>query len=470
MRSSIRPIVVNGVSGLTGERLLPPLDPAQIARIARGDNPENQTLRWLKRVWRALTEPQLGLPFGVRPEEPREAGWGIVFHADDFGVLQDALSELLEHRRAQIGEERTHVFIYNTGEDWRGWLARHGEEPGTVRPHRVPYYLLLAGGPERLPFELEHMLSVERAVGRLSFDSMEDYRRYARSLIAHETGAGPPQERRVVFFAPRHDPATETSADLLAKPLEQELPDLAPGFASQRLWAEDATKEALREVFRPGPGSRTPALLFTASHGVAWPKGHPDQAACQGALLCQGGFGNSRSDHRFAASDLSDDARVHGLMTFHFACFGGGTPQRDSFTHRPGEQPLEIAERPFVAALPKRLLAHPQGGALAVIGHIDRAWGYSLVGWSGAAQIQPFRNTVAAMLAGVPVGHALQDFRQRFAALSIGLAEALRKDSFGVKVPPEELAELWLERNDAQSYTVLGDPAARLRVGAGEAS
>lgn len=467
-----RSILVNGVSGLTGERLLPPLDFARIAAIARGDIQDKQTLRWLKRFWKALTEEHLGPPFGVRLESPRQAGWGIVFHADESDKVQDALSGLIEHRRAQIGDERTHVFTYKTGENWREWLACHGAELGTVRPDQVPYYLLLAGGPERLPFELEHMLSVERAVGRLSFDTPADYRLYAESLISYENGAGITRSRQAVLFATRHpfDEATEMSADLLAKPLEKDLASLAPGFAARSLWAEDATKANLGEIFRPGTGCLPPAFLFTASHGVAWPKGHPDQAARQGALLCQGGFGNGHPKHYFAASDVPEDARVHGMVAFHFACFGAGTPQWDSFIHQPGEQPPEIAERPFIAALPKRLLAHSQGGALAVIGHIDRAWGYSLVGSSGTAQIQPFRNAVAAILAGLPVGHAVQDFRLRFAALSTGLSETLRKVGFGVKIPDEELAGLWLERNDAQSYTVIGDPAACIRVAALEAA
>lgn len=458
---------------MTGKRLLAPFDSAQIAAIARGDIRDERLLRWLKRVWKTLTEPQLGgPPVGIRLEKPDQAGWGIVFHAGESDAVKDALSGLIAQRRAQIGEERTHVFVYKTREDWRGWLARHGAEPGTVRPDQVPYYLLLAGDPERLPFEIEHMLSVERAVGRLSFDTPDGYRLYAESLIAYETGANVPQERQAVFFATRHpsDGATEMSADMLAKPLEKDLASLAPGFASRGLWAADATKANLGEIFLPGPGSHPPAFLFTASHGVGWPKGHPDQVARQGALLCQEGFENSHPDHCFAASDVPDDARVHGMVAFHFACFGAGTPHRDSFTHKPGEPPPEIAERPFVAALPKRLLSHPQGGALAVVGHIDRAWGYSLVGLSGTAQIQPFRNAMAAILTGVPVGHAVRDFRQRFAALSTGLGETLRNISFGVKVPDEELAELWLERNDAQSYTVIGDPAARLRVHALEAS
>jgi transposase-like protein len=79
--------------------------------------------------------------------------------------------------------------------------------------------------------------------------------------------------------------------------------------------------------------ARPPAMLFTASHGMAVPSGRPNQIANQGALLCQdwAGFGSVRAEHFLAASDVADDANVNGLVALLFACFGNGTPDADQF-------------------------------------------------------------------------------------------------------------------------------------------
>lgn len=151
------------------------------------------------------------------------------------------------------------------------------------------------------------------------------------------------------------------------------------------------------------------------------------------------------------------------MVAFLFACYGAGTPERDQFVHEPGMPPPQIADEPFVAALPKSLLAHPAGGALAVIGHIERAWGYSFTSTAGA-QLLPFQNALGQIMAGRPVGHAMKDFNEKYAALSTNLSDVLENVSFGKVVPDSELATLWTERNDAQNYAVIGDPAARLRA------
>jgi hypothetical protein len=205
---------------------------------------------------------------------------------------------------------------------------------------------------------------------------------------------------------------------------------------------------------------------------MVFPKGHARQSPSQGAPLCQDwpGFGNIAPGHYLSAADVPDDARVHGLVALCFACFAAGTPAVDQFLQDrtgAGTEPV-LADAPFMAALPQRLLAHPGGGALAVIGHIDRAWGFSIKPLGATAlgpQIQPFRDTLAYVMSGKPVGLATIDFSEKYQALATQLLMDLDPTSPGDKPSDEELALRWMERNDAQNYVLLGDPAVRLRVG-----
>jgi hypothetical protein len=480
---------LNGVDGVTGLPLAGTGRPARLPTL-REDGGERSLARWFGRRLAALGARHWGLPFDLDPLDLAQAGWAVVLHEAEPEPVRRALAPLIEHRLAALGPDRVRVLDYRDGESWREWLARHRVEPGSVLPHRVPYYLLLAGNPDRIPFDFQNLLAVEYAVGRLAFDRPEDYARYVASLIGYETAAAVPNCRQAVFFAPRHpdDPATAITADHLAAPLATGRTGVAAtpvtleviaterpgplgvagrqGFASRALLGAAATRANLADVLSPPPDEQPPALLFTASHGVGFPAGHAEQRAAQGALVCQdwAGWGAIRRADYFTADDLPDDARLHGLIAFHFACYSAGTPERDAFLHQPGSPPPVIAPQPFVARLPQRLLGHPRGGALAVVGHVERAWGYSAVGASGEPQRLPFENSLGALLQGWPVGHAVRDFRQRFAALSAALSERLERRGFGADLPEAELCQLWVERNDARNYAVLGDPAARLRV------
>ena len=123
---------------------------------------------------------------------------------------------------------------------------------------------------------------------------------------------------------------------------------------------------------------------------------------------------------------IGDDANVNGLIAFTFACFGAGTPDADQFLKDlsdAGEAP-PMAPSPFVAALPQRLLGHPNGSALAVIGHVDRAWGCSIkTPRVSEAQIGTFRNTIGNVLTGTPVGHAWWTVRRAFRGVVNGARE-----------------------------------------------
>jgi hypothetical protein len=330
------------------------------------------------------------LPFDMDPKKLDESGWGVVFHEETPQKVRDALETLMALRRTQAGG-RFKVLDYKKGEQARDWYARHGLAPGAIDPQIVPYYLLLIGPPDQIPFEFQYLLGVDYAIGRLSFDAPEDYERYARSTVAYESARSVPNGKEISYWGTRHlgDPATDLSASMLIDPLAngiagaagalKQAVNEAVGYGRKLRLGDDATKANLLETLH---GPKPPAMLFTASHGMALRSAQTGQAATQGALLCQDwpGFGNVRPEHFLAATDISDDANVNGVVALLFACFGAGTPDTDQFLmdlSQAGKAP-PLAPQPFVAALPRRLLAHPNGSALAVIGHIDRAWGFSI--------------------------------------------------------------------------------------------
>lgn len=469
-------IYINGIHAATGDYFTKPLTVRQVARMALRER-DPRTAVFLRTVWGVEH-------LGFEPNwcDPAEAGWGIVFHQDEDASVREALQPLVDQRRGQIDAARVKVMDYREGESHTAWLARYGITPGSRDPRRVPYYLLLVGSPERIPLLFGHNLDFEYAVGRLHFATPQEYAAYVRSVIAYENAAAAdlPQAREAAFFGTRHllDKATQLSADELVRPLAEgaaavgPLPAYPPvaeavGFRTRSWIGGTATKAELSAIFQPPAGQKTPAFLFSAGHGLGFANGDPQQEACQGALLCQDWqlrF-SVAPQHYFAAADLPPGARVHGLVAFFFACFGGGTPGYDRFNVHSGGKPNQLAPRPFFAALPKALLAHPNGGALAVIGHIERAFGCSIQNPGALPQIDAFRNTVQNILSGKPVGHAIQDFNMRYAALSIQISSLIEERlSYHKNVPDDQIAYVWLQRNDAEGYIVLGDPAVRLRA------
>jgi tetratricopeptide (TPR) repeat protein len=203
---------------------------------------------------------------------------------------------------------------------------------------------------------------------------------------------------------------------------------------------------------------------------MGFPKDDPRQLPHQGALLCQdwpGPYawkGPIPDAHYFSAEDLASSARLKGGISFHYACFGAGTPRVDDFAQRLSHSPEAIAAHAFVARLPQRQLAHPAGGLLAVIGHVERAWGYSFVWRNAGSQLAVFESAIRRLMAGYPVGYAMEYFNARYAELSTVISSEMLGAGFGKLVDQVELAGMWTANNDARSYVILGDPAVRLRL------
>jgi hypothetical protein len=466
----------NGINGATGEYLLPPMSPQDISKIAQGESLERTHLQELKFWYERTTQKFLGPKEGVDPKDLAQSGWGVIFAFEDKGrtpAIKEALKELLDLRKKQAGEhyrEFTDQNAYRPNETKTEFLARHGIGPGPADPDKVPYYLLIVGDPEKIPYRFQYQLDVQYAVGRIHFDTLEGYAQYARSVVMAETGKVV-LPRRAVFFGVQNldDPATELSATKLIGPLAEKMAkdQKERGWKVETVTPIEAKRARLERLLG---GAETPALLFTASHGMGFPITDSRQLTHQGALLCGDWPGplNWRKeiskDFYMAADNVGDDARLLGLLTFHFACYGAGTPRLDDFAHQAFKKPVAIAKSAFVAKLPQRLLGHPKGGALAVVGHVERAWGYSFMWERAGAQLAVFESALKRLMEGHPVGSAVEYFNERYAELSTVLSAELEDIGFGKKPDDLELSGMWTANNDARSYIILGDPAVRLPV------
>jgi hypothetical protein len=432
---------------------------------------------WLEALRSAIKE--LAPVSWVDPTDLAQAGWGIIFPFEDprrparVPAIKGALQSLLDLRRSQAGQ---YFRVYEGADGYRPndtaakFVARHGARVSDpADPEKVPYYLLIVGSPEEIPFHFQYQLDVQYAVGRIDFgDDLAAYANYARNVVAAESG-GATLDRRATFFGVSNpdDPATKMSADHLVEPLSQRIGERAgTGWQVEAVLRGEATKARLLDLLG---GEERPALLFAASHGVEFPKDDPQgrQERFQGALLCQdwagpqGGRGEVPREAYLAGEDLDSNLDLRGLVAFFFACYGAGTPRFDEYTAQAFRDRREvIADRPFVAALPKAILGLPQG-ALAVVGHVERAWGTSFLGERQSTQIAVFESAMERVLQGVPLGAAMEYFNGRHAALSSELAAELEAAKW--KEPdPYALAEMWTANNDARGYIVLGDPAVRL--------
>jgi hypothetical protein len=475
------PFVFNGIDATTGDYLISPMKESDASRIAM-DHPQDKNLvNAFDKVKRDAEVEHLGVPSYLDEEDLSQVGWAIVFHADEDQAVKDAFAPLIEHRRQQIGDDNiVKILEYRGGEQVISWLARHKIRFGPVEPEKVPYYVLIVGSPGRIPFVFGQALDVVYAVGRLYFDDVGQYRQYVESVIEYEKAAKVPNTKEIVFWGPRNknDKPTKLSSEHLIKPLamgaeaKKSVVELAAkyskvAYAGKLFDPENSKKENLLSVFNPGAGKSGPCLLFTASHGIGWPNGDPNQLKAQGALLCQDfpgpGLGPLKPDHYFAAADLSKEARLHGLVCFHFACFSAGTPEADRFSYAPGAPPQQLAPNPFFSALPQALLSHPNGAALGVIGHVERAWQNSIMTAGAGTQLKPFEDAIIVIAKGQPLGLSLKVFNDVFAASSVDLTNVIRNKDGGAQISDREIAKLWLERNDAEGYVLMGDPAVRLR-------
>ncbi len=467
-----QPVVANGLDGATGRYLLPPLTREKLGHLAARIDPDGE-LRELLEDWsegKAVRDPLRAPSSDVEnPADLAETGWGVIFAEGTPPGVRRALEPLLEMRR----EKARDLFVdltHGSGDTQQKFMSRIGVKQGSrAVPEKLPYYLLLVGDPTKISFRFQSELDVQYAVGRLHFDSENPddpdacaaYAAYADAVVAVEEGRRR-RRQQVSFFSVENpgDEGTRRLAGGLVEPLAEVLRRGRPAWRTDVISSPDATHERLRRLLLGSPEER-PSILFTTSHGVGFPNGDNRQGEAQGALVCQdwGGPGKALDGgHYFTSSDVPEGVDLSGLIAFHFACYSAGTPQLDDFGWIEGA-PKEIAPHPFIAKLPQKLLRR---GALAVIGHVDRAWTSSF-SWNGeGGHIQVYNDILKQLMDDLPIGWAMEAMGSYFSAQA---AVLYQMNDDREHFSPEDFAlysDLWRETNDARNFVVLGDPAVRL--------
>ncbi|MBV8075515.1 MAG: hypothetical protein JO284_03925 [Planctomycetaceae bacterium] len=288
--------------------------------------------------------------------------WAIVLPTETPDEVRQAIERLVAHRRdhTRVPADRCMILDYQPGQPLGDWLHGLGAHLADVEPTRLPYYVALVGGPEFISFEFQALLDMNYAVGRIAFDRPEQYRQYVEGLIAYETAGAVPNGREILYWGPRNraDRATQLSADCLIRPLFEGIPATGdqptlPAVAEQRrfrsrcLGGPEATRANLLEPLHdadPGPSAGVPVHRLARARvaqrarepggraeGAALPRlARPGRAAAAGAL-CEG------------RRHIGDDAQLHGLVAFLFACHGAGTPAFDQLLADRSKGPVPIA-------------------------------------------------------------------------------------------------------------------------------
>ncbi len=420
------------------------------------------------------------------PDELSQTGWCILFASDADPAIKAQLQPLIDLRRTQVADDNLFKIFegddsgVRPGQTADNWVQYRGVSlTAQVDPSAgVPYYVLIVGGPDRIPFEFQNLLKMQWAVGRLAFDNIEDYGRYAHAVVEYENPTfHPVQHKNAAVWITHNDGdlATGMLSDALVPNFLDAKHPLGCGSAKFTLDAfttsspKQATKQQFIDMLRGNLPGGPPAVFFTGSHGAEYSMTDPAlQRRMQGSLFTQEWTQGTpaNTNNLMSAEDIPADARLQGTMAFLFACYSGGCPADNNYYFGPNGAQIPVAPAPLIAALPQALLAH---GTLAVIAHVDLAFPYSFQDVTGAPDLQAVRDPLTYLMFGRRAGYAADSLSDRWSHLCALLTESEAPTASTDPNAPQPLNDaartaLTIARNDARNYILLGDPAARLRI------
>ena len=416
----------------------------------------------------------LGAP---KPPEPHEwqrpeVGWGVVLPwtggpVEEQARLTDAPAPIRKLAEARAGAEGPVVLRYAAEDGFsrlrrvyldgrRQDVAITGGETGTDLGQR-PAYLLIAGSPSELSWDLQCRLNLSCFVGRLDLPA-DALARYVDCLLSGWAGSAA-QARKPVVWATDGDDMTEVMRIAVAERLRTKFEQ------------DDDTKLGLRYLSGPQATvggligaliANRPAVVVTTSHGRTGPLDDPAAMARDLGLPVD------------AERALVDPATVlaawqpDGAIWYAHACCSAGS---DSFTRYTGlVEEGSLVDRVLngVAALGARVSSLPtallsaEKPARAFIGHVEPTFDWTLE--SPATRQLLSTSIVRAMYTGCyqtpspePIGLA---WRTHFTDAGELFGESSQENRNSRRDSPERqrASAALLTAFDRQSMVILGDP------------
>jgi hypothetical protein len=422
------------------------------------------------------------------PDDLERQRWGVFAPAGGLGDrLVDAIAPLIERRRRQQGEVRVYRvparMTLHEAARWKKRVFRSGSDVDDD----LPRYQLIVGDLDQVPLAIQQVQASDGFVGRLAFDDLDGYRAYADKVVRWEDRPAMATEGHAILHAVRDGtPATRRGHEAL----------IAPGaeILRKRAATGDVRYAELRVTGseRPTPdelwataATDRPGVLLSVSHGAGVPCASSATApggSAERQRRIQGALSFGRAG-LMTGADLAGRGFLPGGMWLAVACFAAGTAETSDYRHwldtlrQAGHAGTEIEhvldtlahERPFVAAVPKAVLADPRG-PLAFVGHVDLVWAYSFFDLDDRPRRRPGRlvGVIQALLNRHRAGVAVRKLMQFFAEVNTELTILQDAQAHaGQPLDDHERARrghLWMLRQDLAGYILLGDPAVRLPI------
>ncbi|WP_165065745.1 hypothetical protein, partial [Paludisphaera rhizosphaerae] len=407
-------------------------------------------------------------------------GWGVILPeqsdaspgaAEDLGGAPEAIKRLIADRKAKQGS--VPVFRYDKAWEYRYSLlrSRSRSQPQAISAttyglgdREIPYYLLICGTPEQIPWEFQYILNATHAVGRLDLDE-EGLSRYVDALIAGWAGseAKPSADRaRALVWAVDHSVTdiTHLMREAIARPLYEKYSSDADMKADLLAGADAGGGALIQKLAEVRPG-----LVVTTSHGRTAPTAEDKQQEMRDTL----GIPVDRDLRALDLAKLLARWDPYGSIWYAHACCSAGGDGLDRFDGviadgSSAKAVLKAVARlgPVSAPLPRKLLGGERP-ARAFVGHVEPTFDWTLQHPLTRQQLtgELVRALYDNLYLHQPIGHALKAW---FRPLG-GLRETYEfEKSRLLDLPTARGALLYasLAAKDVESTVILGDPTATL--------